>query len=68
MCEVLVKTLSVEKASYMLQNKLLDMCKYVGNVNMDNMDLFEYKSCLGNNNFLYGRQQLGATVVMVFLH
>lgn len=38
MCEVLVKALSVEKANYVLQNKLLEMCKYVGNVTMD---LFE---------------------------
>lgn len=41
MCEVLVKTLSVEKTNNVLQNKLLEMCKYVGNVTMDNMEIFE---------------------------
>lgn len=40
MCEVLVKALSVEKANYVLQHKLLELCKYFGNVTMDNMDMF----------------------------
>lgn len=68
MREELVKALSVEKANYVLQNKLLEMCEYVGNVSVDNMDMFEYKSSLVNSNFFYGRQQLGAAVLMVFLH
>lgn len=61
-------TFSWKKANYVLQNKLLEMCKYVGNVSMDNMDMSEYKSSLVTSNYFYGRQQLGAAVRMVFLH
>lgn len=37
-CKVLIKTLSVGKANYVIQSKLLEMDKYV---TVDNMDVFE---------------------------
>lgn len=39
MCEVLVKALSVEKSKFCASEqmqKLIEICKYVGNIAMDN--------------------------------